>query len=125
MSTEELARVWAAAQHAVKERRRQLLEAEQDLSVHATALGRHIAPKDMKIGEEICCWVRFARQQERIVAVTLVEADYAKGTAKYSVRFRGEPKTYDDESAVSVALPVEARVEDKLPTPEKAEKLEK
>lgn len=84
MSSTKLTREWTLANVRLRSAKRELARAECAVANTASALGNHLAPSDMKPGENIAVWVRFEADQEAIVVVV------KKGDGDFELSMRGK-----------------------------------
>lgn len=75
--TKSLLDEYFASVDAVAMSERELSRNQTEMQNRREALGKHIVPKDAKLGEKFSIWVRDKSDKERLLTVELVANGYA------------------------------------------------
>lgn len=71
--TSEHVKHWHRAISHLDSAKKQLEEAMTELEIVEASFARHLAPNDMKFGEEIGVWVKVGFRQEQVITVKRVQ----------------------------------------------------
>lgn len=89
-TTIRLARHWDEAHCALNRARTRLAECQDAVGAATAQLGKRIGPTDIKDEEEICLWVAFSDDDERLLIV-----DRFKGEGETTIEFAVDPDLED------------------------------
>lgn len=94
---EDAVRDWAQLNSKVSRISEELELTKKRRAECGQALAEIIAPDDAKIGEVFHCWVRIARNEERLIQVTVMPFRVAWDKNLYEVSFRGNKREQEQE----------------------------
>lgn len=93
--TSEHVKRWQSATDQVSSAKARLVAARDTLTQVEAAFAKHLAPNDMKFGEEIGVWCKVGFREEQVITVKRVHADNADGES-YVIEKRGDVKHVSD-----------------------------